>query len=62
MIIFTVLLSRPVLHELLIIVFIALTTPVTLMILVHAAVFRDRFESAPLLGEPRRDDPTDGIT
>jgi multicomponent K+:H+ antiporter subunit G len=44
MIIFTALQSRPVLHELLIIVFVTLTTPVTLMILVRAAVFRDRFE------------------
>jgi multicomponent K+:H+ antiporter subunit G len=43
---FTVLQSRPVLHELLIIVFVTLTTPVTLMILVRAAVFRDRFEAA----------------
>ncbi len=41
---FTALQSRPVLHEVLIIVFVALTTPVTLMILVRAAVFRDRFE------------------
>ena len=62
MITFTVLQSRPVLHELLIIVFIVLTTPVTLMILVRAAVFRDKFESAPHLGEPRRDDPTGGPT
>jgi multicomponent K+:H+ antiporter subunit G len=43
---FTVLENRPVLHELLIIVFVTLTTPVTLMILVRAAVFRDRFETA----------------
>jgi multicomponent K+:H+ antiporter subunit G len=42
---FTVLESRPVLHELLIIVFVTMTTPVTLMILVRAAVFRDRFEA-----------------
>ena len=46
MITFTVLQSRPVLHELLIIVFVTVTTPVTLMILVRAAVFRDRFEAA----------------
>jgi multicomponent K+:H+ antiporter subunit G len=45
MITFTVLESRPVLHELLIIVFVTITTPVTLMILVRAAVFRDRFET-----------------
>jgi len=47
MITFTALQSRPVLHELLIIVFVTLTTPVTLMILIRAAVFRDRFEAAP---------------
>jgi multicomponent K+:H+ antiporter subunit G len=46
MVTFTVLESRPVLHELLIIVFVTLTTPVTLMILVRAGVFRDRFEAA----------------
>jgi multicomponent K+:H+ antiporter subunit G len=44
---FTVLESRPVLHEVLIIVFVTMTTPVTLMILVRAAVFRDRLEAAP---------------
>ena len=32
---------RPVLHELLIIVFIITTTPITLMVLVRAARFRD---------------------
>ncbi len=47
MIAFTALQSRPVLHEILILAFVTLTTPVTLMILVRAAVFRDRFESAP---------------
>ena len=46
MLTFTALQSRPVLHELLIIVFVALTTPVTLMILVRAAVFRDKFDAA----------------
>ena len=37
--------SRPILHELLILLFITVTTPVTLMILVRAAVSRDTFES-----------------
>jgi multicomponent K+:H+ antiporter subunit G len=46
MLTFTVLESRPVLHELLIVVFVTITTPVTLMILVRAAVFRERFEAA----------------
>ena len=43
---FTVLGTRPVLHELLIAVFVTVTTPVTLMILVRAALFRDRSENA----------------
>jgi multicomponent K+:H+ antiporter subunit G len=46
MIVGTALQSRPALHELLLIVFVTLTTPVTLLILVHAAVFRDRFEAS----------------
>jgi multicomponent K+:H+ antiporter subunit G len=36
---------RPVLHELLIIIFVIVTTPITLMILVRAAVFRDEIEN-----------------
>ena len=36
--------SRPVLHEILIGVFMALTTPVTYMLLVRAALERDRAE------------------
>jgi multicomponent K+:H+ antiporter subunit G len=38
--------TRPVLHEILIVVFVIVTTPVTLMILVRAALFRDRYESS----------------
>lgn len=41
---FSVLEARPVLHEILIAVFITLTTPVTLMLLVRAALYRDRTE------------------
>ena len=41
---FSTLGSRPVLHELLIVVFITATTPITLMVLVRAAVFRDESE------------------
>ena len=44
MIYFSVLGTRPVLHEVLIAIFITVTTPVTLMILVRAAVLRDKFE------------------
>jgi multicomponent K+:H+ antiporter subunit G len=47
MIYFTLLGGRPVLHELLIGVFVTVTTPVTLMLLGRAAVFRDRAEGRP---------------
>ncbi len=46
MIYFSTLGSRLVLHELLIVVFVTVTTPITLMILVSAAAFRDQTESA----------------
>jgi len=42
---FSALDSRPVLHELLIVVFVTVTTPITLMILVRAALFRERSEN-----------------
>jgi multicomponent K+:H+ antiporter subunit G len=41
MVFFTVLESRPVLHEILIAVFMTVTTPVTFMLLVRAALHRD---------------------
>lgn len=41
---FSVLGSRPVAHELLILAFVTVTTPVTLMLLARAAIFRDRSE------------------
>jgi multicomponent K+:H+ antiporter subunit G len=50
---FSALQTRPVLHEFLIIVFVTLTTPVTLTILVRAALFRDRFENPD--GVPEQD-------
>jgi multicomponent K+:H+ antiporter subunit G len=43
--------SRPILHELLILIFITVTTPITLMILVRAAVSRDKFESGKSVSE-----------
>ena len=53
MIFFSVLQSRPVLHEVLIVVFVTLTTPVTLMLLVRAALFRDTSENrGPEVSEP----------
>lgn len=45
MIYFSALGIRPVPHEMLIVVFVTVTTPITLMILVHAALLRDRSEN-----------------
>jgi multicomponent K+:H+ antiporter subunit G len=45
MLLFSALESRPVLHELVIAVFMVVTTPVTFMLLVRAALHRDRAES-----------------
>ena len=41
---FSALETRPVVHELLIVMFILVTTPITLMILVRAAQLRDQFD------------------
>lgn len=43
---FSVLQSRPVVHEILIALFVTFTTPVTLMLLARAAIYRDRSEAA----------------
>lgn len=43
---FSVLDSRPVVHEILIAAFVTLTTPVTLMLLARAALYRDRTEGS----------------
>jgi multicomponent K+:H+ antiporter subunit G len=43
---FSVLGSRPVVHEILIAGFLTLTTPVTLMLLGRAALYRDRIEGS----------------
>src|SRR5690349_4868486 len=43
---FSLLEARPVVHEILIAVFVTLTTPVTLMLLVRAALYRDRTEGS----------------
>ena len=40
-------LGRPVLHEVLVLLFILVTTPVTLMLLARAALYRDRAEGNP---------------
>lgn len=47
MLYFSVQQSRFVLHELLITVFVVVTTPVTLMVLTRAALYRDRREGDP---------------
>lgn len=68
MLFFSVLQTRLVLHEVLIAVFVVVTTPVTLMLLARAALYRDRQEGSdevppplPLTGGPRggRDSPVD---
>jgi multicomponent K+:H+ antiporter subunit G len=41
MLYFSALQTRPVLHEVLLVLFVLVTTPVTLMLLVRAALFRD---------------------
>jgi multicomponent K+:H+ antiporter subunit G len=60
MIFFSVAQSRPVLHELLIALFVTITTPVSLMLLARAALYRDRTEGndgVPHIG-PDPDAPT----
>lgn len=44
MVCFSALGSRPVVHEILIAAFVTVTTPVTLMLLARAALYRDRTE------------------
>lgn len=46
-VLFSYLETRPVLHEVLIGLFITVTTPVTLMLLGRAALYRDRSEGSP---------------
>ncbi|GHD18762.1 monovalent cation/H(+) antiporter subunit G [Tianweitania populi] len=61
MIFFSVTQSRPVVHEILIALFITVTTPVSLMLLARAALYRDRTEgneSVPPIGP----EPEDGLS
>ena len=46
MICFSVLHTRPMVHEILIAIFVTLTTPITLMLLVRATLYRDRSEGS----------------
>jgi len=43
---FSALHSRPMIHEVLIAIFVTLTTPITLMLLARAALYRDRSEGS----------------
>ncbi len=54
---FTSLDARPVLHEILIGVFMTLTTPVTYILLVRAALHRDRAEGRDPLGDGAQPPP-----
>lgn len=51
---FSVSQTRPVLHEVLIAIFITITTPVTLMLLVRAALHRDWHEGSAEVPQHRR--------
>ena len=44
---FSVTAQRPAVHEVLIFLFVSVTTPVTLMLLARAALYRDRAENNP---------------
>lgn len=44
--------QRPAVHEVLIFVFVTVTTPVTLMLLARAALYRDRAEKSALVPPP----------
>ena len=46
--------ARPVLHEVLILIFVTITTPVTLMLLARAALYRDRAEGNDVASTARR--------
>jgi multicomponent K+:H+ antiporter subunit G len=58
---FSVVQSRPLVHELLIAFFVTITTPVTLMLLGRAALYRDRVEGdehvPPMAGLPAPNEP-----
>ncbi|MGG5808273.1 monovalent cation/H(+) antiporter subunit G [Falsiroseomonas sp. CW058] len=60
MLFFSVQQSRFVLHEILIAAFMVVTTPVTLMLLARAALYRDRQEGNPDV--PPAPEPRPGVT
>lgn len=57
MIIFTAASARPVFHEILIGIFVTVTTPVTLMMLGRATLYRDRMQRSPELPQSARHVP-----
>jgi multicomponent K+:H+ antiporter subunit G len=57
MIIFTAASARPVFHEILIGIFVTVTTPVTLMMLGRATLYRDRMQRSPELPQSARHAP-----
>ena len=60
MLFFTVTQSRPVLHEVVVALFMVVTTPVTLMLLARAALYRDEQEKHPDVVALRREAPPEG--
>jgi multicomponent K+:H+ antiporter subunit G len=52
--------ARPVVHELLILVFVVVTTPVTLMLLARAALYRDRAEGRDVAAQPQQQQKNPG--
>lgn len=56
---FSALQLRPVLHEVLIAIFVTVTTPVTLMLLARAALYRDRAEGSTAVPPSLRDEHPD---
>jgi multicomponent K+:H+ antiporter subunit G len=56
MLFFTVTQSRPVLHEVLVAAFMVVTTPVTLMLLARATLYRDQQEGRPDVPAPGREE------
>ncbi|MBT2134475.1 monovalent cation/H(+) antiporter subunit G [Croceibacterium sp. LX-88] len=56
MICFSVLRSRPAVHEILIAISVTMTTPVTFMLLARAALYRERLEGQST-GDPGDEDP-----
>lgn len=59
---FSVMQNRPVIHEILIFLFVTITTPVTMMLVSRAAIYRDRIEgdnNVPPDFAPVNDDKND---